>query len=458
MRIYNTLFCVLALAFCPVNGFGQEDAWVSPEGPAVAVDWDGDDVMNHLPEYVRQVSALIQIDLDGQIDLDEQWDNELIAPKSNIAADVDADADESASDAAEEEELEQEKEEVPVAKPRRALSPEAEKLREQITGTLAAGARRPLEVQRDTPASVIAYCFAYGADTQIFQVTQPQPQPASGQRRPQQPQATGRAPIFAIGALCWNYPSGGKTLLRTDGENIIAKVGPGLQRKPGTLLAMLAMSSIAENYEIRVGNTTGTIADLVQAEKVACALDADMSLALIGLSFYCDVEEEWTNDLGEKWSISKIVLAELLRPADQGTSNITDQLLGLACAVRRFENEGVELTGPMLDAKNYLESFEKFAVTAQNEQGLWHPRFFLFKGSTPNQWDALYSSGHIFRFLAFSLPEEKLTDPQVVRSVRALTDLINKVANTPPTTERQVEALATALHAIAIYNMRLGEN
>ena len=220
---------------------------------------------------------------------------------------------------------------------------------------------------------------------------------------------------------------------------------------------MLGMSSIAENYEVRVDDAVGSIADLVQAEKAACSSDADMSLALIGLSFYCDCEEEWTNDFGEKWSISKMILAEMLHPADQGTSNITDQLLGLACAVRRFESEGIELTGPMHDAKNYLESFEKFAISAQNEQGLWHPRFFLFKGGTSNQWDALYSSGHIFRFLAFSLPEEKLTDPQVVRSAKALMDLIGKVANTPATTERQMESLATALHAIAIYNERLGE-
>ena len=424
------------------------------------MDWGDDEAMNHLPEYARQVSVLRQMDLEGE-------ESELVAPKSNVDAE--------SSDAVAVK-TEEEKEEALVSRPKRTFSPEIEKLREQITGTLAAGSRRQLELQRDTPASVIAYCFVYGADTQIFQVTQP-PQPAPGQRRQPQAQAATRTPVFAIGALCWNYPCGGKTLFRTDGKNIIAKVGPGLQRKPGTLLAMLAMSSIAESYEIRVGESAGgtstgststgsagtgsaivgSIADLVHAEKAACSADADMSLALVGLSFYCDVEEEWTNEFGEKWSIPKMVFAELLRPADQGTSNITDQLLGLACAVRRFENEGFELTGPMLDAKNYLESFEKFAISAQNEQGLWHPRFFLFKGNTPNQWDALYSGGHIFRFLAFSLAEEKLTDPQVVRSARALTDLINKVAGTPPTTERQVEALATALHAIAIYNERLGD-
>jgi len=401
-------------------------------------------------ESIQQVSALIQLDLFAA----DEEEEVLVAPQSNAEEDGEEPADDDTETIEPEEQKEEKPEEKPAQKPKRALSPEIEKFREQLAASLATGAKRQLELQKDSPASVIAYCFAYGADTQVFQISQLQ-QPASGQRRQPQPAAS-RAPIYAIGALCWNYPSGGKTLLRPDGKNIIAKVGPGLQRKPGTLLAMLAMSSIADNYEIRVGDTTGSIVDLVQAEKAACATDADMSLALIGLSFYCDCEEEWTNELGEKWSISRMVLAELLHPADQGTSNITDQLLGLACAVRRFESEGIELTGPMLDAKNYLESFEKFALSAQNEQGLWHPRFFLFKGSTQNQWEALYSGGHIFRFLAFSLPDEKLTDPIVVRSARALADLVNKVANTPATTERQMEALATVLHAIAIYNDRLG--
>ena len=440
MRIHSILLCVLVFAFCSVQGFGQEEGWVSPDGPAVVMNRDTGDI--------QQVSVLFQSEAndedEGEGEGEEGDEDELVAPKSDIDAEGPTDIVIN---------TEKTKDEKPVEKPKRTLSPELVKLREQITGTLAAGARRPLELYKDTPASVIAYSFAYGTDTPILQVSQTQA--ATGQRRPPQSQTE---KLYAIGALCWNYPCGGKTLLRVNGKDIIAKVGPGLQRKPGTLLAMLAMSSVAEKYEVRAGDTVGTIVDLVLAEKAACSTDADMSLALIGLSFYCDVEEEWTNEFGEKWSIPKMVLAELLHPADQGTSNITDQLLGLACAVRRFENEGIELTGPMLDAKNYLKDFEKFAISAQNEQGLWHPRFFLFKGSTSNPWDALYSGGHIFRFLAFSLSDEKLTDPQVVRSARALTDLINKIAATPPTTERQVEALATALHAIAIYNERLGDD
>ncbi len=439
MRFPSTLFCVLVLAFCSVNGFAFEEAPISPDGPATAMVLDEIEIamVQSVPEYVRQVSALMQSE--------GEKDDELVAPKS------DADADEP-TDIVVGTEKETPKDEKPAEKPKRTLSPEVVKLREQITGTLAANTKRQLDMRSDTPAAILAYCYAYGADTQVLQPTQAQ-QPTPGQRR-QQPTVT-KTPIFAIGALCWNYPCGGKTLLRSDGKEIIAKVGPGLQRKPGTLLAMLAMSSIAESYEVRVGETVGSIADLVRTEKTACSADADMSLALIGLSFYCDCEEEWTNDFGEKWSIPKMVLAELLHPADQGTSNITDQLLGLACAVRRFENEEIELTGPMLDAKNYLDSFQKFAISAQNDQGLWHPRFFLFKGSAQNQWEALYSAGHIFRFLAFALPEEQLTDPQVVRSAKALTDLINKVANSPASTERQAESLATALHAIAIYNERL---
>lgn len=326
------------------------------------------------------------------------------------------------------------------------LSPETLQLHSQIKATLKAYSQKPLSLSANTPADLMNHCFVFGADAKVLQGS-------SGD--PRQRNANQGNTIYTIGALCWNYPASGLTPLRADGSRVIAKLGPGVQRKPAQMLAMLAMSSIAENYEIKIQDRSFTVADLVKSEKDSCSLDADMSMALIGLSFYCDCEEEWTNRFGEKWTIPRMVFAELCRPAEQGNSQITDQLLGLACAVRRFENEGITLTGPMLDAKKYLDSYVDFSLTAMNEQGLWHPRFFLYKGSSNDARETLYSSGHIFRFVAFQIPEERLNDPRVVKSARALLTLVTKVGQTPSTTERQHESLSMALHGLSLYAERL---
>ena len=334
------------------------------------------------------------------------------------------------------------------SKPVIVLTPEVQQLSKQIEMLLTSNAKRPLSLASNTPAELIAYSNVYGAEAKVFQ---------SGVGQPQARNQQGGGQIFAIGSLCWNYPGAGKTLLRTDGTNVIAKVGSGLQRKQAAFLSMLAMSSIADNYEMRVADKSFKVADLVNTEKENCTQNSDLSLALVALSFYCGCEDEWTDAFGEKWSIPKMVYSELCRPADQGSCDMTDQLFGFACAIRRFENENVAISGPMQDAKKYLESYIDFALSASNEQGLWHPQFFLFRGTSSDTVGTMYSSGHIFRFLAFALPPEKLTDPRMVKAASALVALVNKASGVA-TTEQQNESIATALHGLAIYNERLAGN
>lgn len=321
------------------------------------------------------------------------------------------------------------------------LSPQVRQLKQQIKATLASNARRTLSLQNNTPADLIAFCNAYGAETLVTPASQ-----SSGKNG----KSATSAPIYAIGSLCWNYPSSGRALLRVSGKQVIPRVGAGLQKKQAALLAMLAMSSIAENYEIRVENNTYTVADLVAFEKNSCSRGLDLSLALIGLSFYCDCNEQWKNEFGEVWSLSKMVQEELGRPVDQGNVGITDQLLGLSSVVQRFEGEGEKLQGSLLDAKQYLDSYCDFILTAQNDQGLWHPQFFLYKGiGDPRAM--LYSSSNILRFLVYHLPQERLSDPKVVRSVSSLLAALNKLGNAPLTTERDYELYGTTLQSIAMY-------
>ena len=338
--------------------------------------------------------------------------------------------------------------EVVQEKPSVPLSPQ-ETLKRSIRSALAANAKRTLTTQNNTPWNVLLMALPYGADTMVYQ-----PVPNADPKDKTKPRGNH---IYAIGTLCWNYPCAGKTMLRTDGRRVFARVGNGYQHRSGALLATLAMSNIMPNYEMKVSGGSYTIGHLVASEKAAVSRGVNMSQALVGLSFYTEPNEAWKNEMGENWTIEKIVTEELNRSLDQGTSDVTDWLLGLTAAVKLYEEEGKVLRGPMALAKKQLGTYQDFVLSVQNENGLWHPKFFLFKGTSPDAYETLYSSGHILRWLLVSISDEDLKNPKITKAVTSLVATVNRI---PPNvaagsmTDRQLEGLAISLHALAIYNQR----
>jgi hypothetical protein len=260
-----------------------------------------------------------------------------------------------------------------------------------------------------------------------------------------------------MGALCWNIPCNGKTLLRSDGTKIIARVGQGYQRQPAMLAAAMALSNVMPNYELRLGSHSYTLAHLIASERMAVSRGTDLSMALVALSFYGESKDQWKNELDETWNIEKMVTSELNRSLDQGTSEVTDWLLGLTAAVKLYEGEKEPVRGPLALAKKQLQTYHDFVLSIQNDRYLWHPKFFLYKGFNPNAFETMYSSGHILRWLVYSLPDKELQNPQVVRSVMSLTSTVNRVK--PETmanamSPRELEGLAVSLHALTLYYQR----
>ena len=325
-------------------------------------------------------------------------------------------------------------------------------LKRSIETVLVANTRRGVNTRDHSPNEVLLMALPYGADARVFQ-----PNPNHDPRSRNAANTSAGNNIYSIGALCWNTPLNGKTLLRNEGKRIIARVGHGYQNQPAGLAALMAMSNIMPDYELRIGGTSFTIADLIESERVAISKGTNMSMTLVALSFYSDPGDQWKNEFGETWNIEKMVTGELNRQINQGTSDVTDWLLGLTAAVKLYESENIPIRGPMALAKRQLKVYQDFVLQIQNDRYLWHPRFFLYKGFNPNAFETMYSGGHILRWLVFSLPDDELQDPQVVRSVMSLTTTVNRVrpetmANSLST--RQLEGLAVSLHALSIYYQR----
>ncbi|MCL2005651.1 MAG: hypothetical protein FWG73_05740 [Planctomycetaceae bacterium] len=326
-------------------------------------------------------------------------------------------------------------------------------LRRSIETVLVANVRRGMSTQNNTPNEVMLMALPYGADAKVFQ-----PNPNFDPRdRNANPAARGNS-MYSIGALCWNTPCNGKAMLRTDGTKIIARVGHGYQNRPASFAAMLAMSNIMPNYELRVNSGSYTIAHLIASEKMSLSKGMNMSMALVALSFYGESNEQWKSELGETWNIERMVMSELNRQIDQGTSDVTDWLLGLTAAVKLYENENRPIRGPMALAKRQLKTYQDFVLSIQNDRYLWHPKFFLYKGFNPDAFETMYSGGHILRWLVYSLPDSELNDPRVVRAAMSLAATVNRVK--PETmasslNAKQLEGLAVSLHALSLYYQRV---
>lgn len=323
-------------------------------------------------------------------------------------------------------------------------------LRRTIRATLQANAKRPMTTQHNSPGDLLLMALPYGADAKVWQ-----PNPNANPRDKSTPKGSY---IYSIGTLCWNYDCAGKQLLRTDGQRVFARVGAGYQRRPASFLALLAMSNIMPNYEIKVNGGAYTIEHLVASEKSTVSKGMNLSMSLVGLSFYSSARESWKNEMGETWNIEKMVVEELNRSIDQGSSDVTDWLLGLTAAVNLFEEEGRALRGPLALAKRQIGVYQEFVLSVQNENYLWHPKFFLFKGVGPNAYDTLYSGGHVLRWLTLSMDDEQLTDVRVRKAVANLAATVQRIPTNVPAgtmTDRQLESVAVALQALSIYHQRV---
>ncbi len=320
----------------------------------------------------------------------------------------------------------------------RQLSPEMLALRDELRRAVVGLARQTLNTRDNTPADIMEACRAFGSGTNVIHG-------APGKK------------VNGLGCLCWNYLCGGYQLLVHDDDRFMARIGYGLQADAGQFLAVLAITGVPADYEIRAGDAQGTVADLVEFEKRACRSGSDRPFALIGLSYYLDDGATWQNEWGEDWSIERLVREELARSCSASTSAVTCRLMGLSYAVDRRRLRKLPIEGVYADVEAYLDKFHEHALSLQNADGSWHPTFFARQGTSNDTSGVLRSTGHILEWLVFSLPEDRLSDVRVVRSVGYLSKRLGAPstrANVSSMSHRDLQTTMRAARALVLYDRR----
>jgi hypothetical protein len=323
-------------------------------------------------------------------------------------------------------------------KPKIELTKTQIALRDQLRQTLSAFQKQAFSTRQNTADDILDFCLPYGCSTEITIFEK------SGERR-----ANG------ITALCWNYSCGGFEPLAINDGRIVARVGYGLQSQPSQMLAMLAFARVQANYPLRVEKAVRTVADLVESEKLSCRSDADLSLKLIGLTYYVD-DASWKNDQGEEWTLERIVREELDRTVSNAGSCGLNRLMGLAYVNYRREKRDQALEGQFARAEKYLVDFHKYAFELQNADGSWG-YFLSARGANKDAVEQLRSTAYVLEWLSISLSDEELANPRIAAAATSVLQGLNTQRNRsslPGLPSKEIDAATHALHALALYDDR----
>ncbi len=322
---------------------------------------------------------------------------------------------------------------APVEEPAGQLSPEMLKLCEKVRTVLARNYPRHQSARLNTPWEVMHAIIAYGVDTQIYR------------------DGLGSEKVNAIGYMCYNYPCRDQRMLLINRGKIDASRGVGVQGHGGQFLAILAQSHVSRDYPMRVEGRQFTLQDLINREMETCVAGEELTFKLIALSHYLDPDATWTTPDGQRWSIERLVREELKAPIRGAACGGTHRLMGYAYAVKKRAQKGKEITGDFKRAQIFLRDYHRYTFGLQNPDGSFSTAWFERRANDPSIDRRIKTSGHILEWISYSLSDEELQDPRMIKAVDYLATLM--LANDRRTWE--IGPLGHALHALLLYEQRV---
>lgn len=311
------------------------------------------------------------------------------------------------------------------------LTPEMELLRKRVQTTLATFYHNwTLNTVEHCPWEVMHAIIAYGVDTKLRHNNQF---------------------TTAIGHLCYSGVCNKQSIVSLRNDQVYVHRGVGVQGHSGQFLAILAQSHLQRDYPLYVGGRQFTLEDLIRAEQYDCESGTELTFKLIGLMHYLPSDANWTNFQGQTWTIDRLVREEIVQPIRGAACGGTHRLMGLSYAVRKREQRDQPIDGIYREAEKYIDQYHKYTFGLQNPDGSFSTAWFVRREARLDLDRRLQTTGHILEWLCFSLDDDQLRDPRVVRSVKYVTDLL--------LVEKEhaweIGHLGHALHALQLYNERV---
>jgi hypothetical protein len=311
------------------------------------------------------------------------------------------------------------------------LTPQTVRLRSRIDAALNYYLLRPESNVERSPWAVFHSILPYGSETTL--------------------RADGRI-VSAISWMCYNGSCRGQRIFipLRDGSFRPA-VGAGVQGHEGQFLAILAQSRVPANYPLQVGRKRYTLEYLIDYEMRTCQPKTELTFKLLSLSHYLVNDATWVNEQGEEWSLERLVEEELAQPVIGAACGGTHRLMGLSYALKQRQAAGLPLTGQYSRAEIFLKDFVGYTWTLQNPDGSFSTEWFEGRANQQDMQRKLQTTGHIVEWLVYTLPDEELQSPRLLRSIEFLTYCLVEQRQT----DWKIGPRSHALHALAMYQERV---
>jgi hypothetical protein len=313
------------------------------------------------------------------------------------------------------------------------LSPEQTALRNKLRRVLAIYYPKHQNTRDNNAWEIMHEIIAYGVDSQLYQG------------------GPGGPKVSAIGWMCYNGSCKGEQMLYLDHGQLVARKGPGVQGHFGQFLAILAQSHLTPEYPMLVGGKKLTLRDLIECEKRDCQAGEELTFKLIGLMHYLGSDDTWRSRDGEIWSIQRLISEELKQPIRGAACGGTHRLMGLSYSVNKRIKRGEPVDGEFRRAQVFISDYHRYTFGLQNPDGSFSTQWFVRREAKADVDRRLKTTGHILEWLAFSLSDEELRQPQVVKAV----DYLATILAVSPDHTWEIGPLGHGLHALALYDARV---
>jgi hypothetical protein len=359
------------------------------------------------------------------------------APQKTLPDDEEAVAGDGGSmPAVAEDEVEEktsESDEKPDPAPDDSPESDTDALKKKVRTALGVYYRRHLNTRDHTPWEVFHQIIAFGPETLV---------------RKGGPQGE---KVDAVRWLCDNKPSHGMQLMHLERGKMALRRAKGVQGHYGQFLAILAQRDIPRDYPIEIEGRKFTVEDLIRTEQRTCRAGEELTFKLMAFMHYLEPGAKWKNDRGETWTIERVLRDEVGSPIRGAACGGTHRLMGISYAVNRRKELDQPIDGEYLRADKYLRDYHRYAFSLQNEDGSFSTEWFAGRGNRDIKDRKLQTTGHITEWLAYSVPEEHLSDPRMAKAIDFLATLLLEDRRA----EWKIGPMCHALHALALYDERV---
>lgn len=228
-------------------------------------------------------------------------------------------------------------------------------------------------------------------------------------------------------------------------------------------IAEMAQWGIPRDFQFIVKGKTHTYHDFLRFCKAKASVkeNQELSWAIVCISQYFGTNHEWTNGAGDKLRFDDILRYELDADIENAACGGTHRLFGLTWAYRWHVHRGGQLDGIWKEIEAKTRKYKNQARKTRNSDGSFSTEFFRgpardrslhHESLTAHEMQArLYSTGHMFEWLALALSDEELREPWMEEAANALFKMFFEIRQSP----MESGALYHAIHGLLIYYARV---